>query len=116
MVGWAGGRGWVLLACCQDLNLVVKGQVTGRRFTPCMAEFSSLDVCVCVFWGVSLAHNKSEAPVPCWLYCRADRAAVPPPRSADGTARVYNTLTGVCAHTLIGHEGEISKVSFNPQV
>lgn len=36
--------------------------------------------------------------------------------SADGTARVYNTLTGVCTHTLIGHEGEISKVSFNPQV
>ena len=35
--------------------------------------------------------------------------------SADGTARVYNTMTGVCLHTLIGHEGEISKVSFNPQ-
>ena len=35
--------------------------------------------------------------------------------SADGTARVYNSMTGVCTHTLIGHEGEISKVSFNPQ-
>jgi dynein assembly factor with WDR repeat domains 1 len=35
--------------------------------------------------------------------------------SADGTARVYDSQTGVCAHTLIGHEGEISKVSFNPQ-
>jgi WD40 repeat protein len=38
------------------------------------------------------------------------------PCSADGTARVYNTLTGVCTHTMIGHEGEISKVAFNPQV
>lgn len=36
--------------------------------------------------------------------------------SADGTARLYNSMTGVCSHTLVGHEGEISKVAFNPQV
>jgi hypothetical protein len=36
--------------------------------------------------------------------------------SADATARIYNTMTGQCLHTLSGHEGEISKVSFNPQV
>lgn len=24
-------------------------------------------------------------------------------------------MTGVCLHTLAGHEGEISKVAFNPQ-
>ena len=36
--------------------------------------------------------------------------------SADGSARLYHTLTGVCQHTLVGHEGEISKVAFNPQV
>merc|ERR1712224_159646 len=35
--------------------------------------------------------------------------------SADGTARVYNTVSGACQAILIGHEGEISKVSFNPQ-
>ena len=35
--------------------------------------------------------------------------------SADGTARVYNTQTGACQAILIGHEGEISKVCFNPQ-
>lgn len=35
--------------------------------------------------------------------------------SADGTARVYNTMTGACLHSFVGHEGEISKTSFNPQ-
>jgi dynein assembly factor with WDR repeat domains 1 len=35
--------------------------------------------------------------------------------SADGTSRVYNTMTGACQAILIGHEGEISKVTFNPQ-
>ena len=30
--------------------------------------------------------------------------------------RLYNTLTGSCLATLTGHDGEISKVSFNPQV
>ena len=30
--------------------------------------------------------------------------------SADGTARVYNTMSGACQSILIGHEGEISKV------
>ena len=30
--------------------------------------------------------------------------------SADGTARVYNTMTGACQSILVGHEGEISKV------
>mgnify|MGYP001977791068 CR=1 FL=1 len=35
--------------------------------------------------------------------------------SADGTARVYNTISGACQSILIGHEGEISKVCFNPQ-
>ena len=35
--------------------------------------------------------------------------------SADGTSRVYNTQTGACQAILIGHEGEISKVCFNPQ-
>lgn len=30
--------------------------------------------------------------------------------------RLYNTLTGSCLATLAGHDGEISKVSFNPQV
>lgn len=30
--------------------------------------------------------------------------------SADGTARIYNTMTGACQAILIGHEGEISKV------
>ena len=36
--------------------------------------------------------------------------------SADGTARVYNTMTGACMHVLAGHDDEISKVAFNPQV
>ncbi len=31
--------------------------------------------------------------------------------SADGTARVYNTMTGACVSILVGHEGEISKVT-----
>lgn len=35
--------------------------------------------------------------------------------SADGTSRVFNTMTGACQSILIGHEGEISKVTFNPQ-
>ena len=35
--------------------------------------------------------------------------------SADGTSRVYNTQIGACQAILIGHEGEISKVCFNPQ-
>merc|ERR1719337_135050 len=35
--------------------------------------------------------------------------------SADGTSRVYNTMTGACQAILIGHEGEISKVCYNPQ-
>lgn len=30
--------------------------------------------------------------------------------SADGTSRVFNTMTGACQAILIGHEGEISKV------
>lgn len=34
--------------------------------------------------------------------------------STDGTARLYNTMTGACLHVLSGHEGEISKVAFNP--
>lgn len=34
--------------------------------------------------------------------------------SADCTARVYNVHTGACIGILNGHEGEISKVSFNP--
>jgi len=34
--------------------------------------------------------------------------------SADGTARVYNVNTAACIGILTGHEGEISKVSFNP--
>lgn len=32
--------------------------------------------------------------------------------SADSTARVYNSLTLQCMSTLIGHEGEISKVLY----
>jgi dynein assembly factor with WDR repeat domains 1 len=35
--------------------------------------------------------------------------------SADGNARIYNTMTGACQTVLAGHEGEISKVAFNPQ-
>lgn len=35
--------------------------------------------------------------------------------SADGNSRVYNTMTGACHAILSGHEGEISKVAFNPQ-
>jgi len=35
--------------------------------------------------------------------------------SADGTARLYNAYNGNCSSILIGHEGEISKVTFNPQ-
>ncbi len=35
--------------------------------------------------------------------------------SADGTSRIFNTMTGACQSILIGHEGEISKVAFNPQ-
>ncbi len=35
--------------------------------------------------------------------------------SADGNSRVYNTMTGACHAILTGHEGEISKVAFNPQ-
>ena len=35
--------------------------------------------------------------------------------SADGTSRVFNTMTGACQAILVGHEGEISKVCFNPQ-
>jgi dynein assembly factor with WDR repeat domains 1 len=35
--------------------------------------------------------------------------------SADGTARVYSSLTGECNHVLMGHDGEVSKVGFNPQ-
>lgn len=34
--------------------------------------------------------------------------------SADSTARVYNVHNGACMSLLTGHEGEISKVSFNP--
>ena len=34
--------------------------------------------------------------------------------SADGTGRVYNVNTGACIGILTGHEGEISKVAFNP--
>jgi dynein assembly factor with WDR repeat domains 1 len=30
--------------------------------------------------------------------------------------RLYNTLTGSCLANLAGHDGEISKVSWNPQV
>lgn len=30
--------------------------------------------------------------------------------SADGTSRVFNSMTGACQAILIGHEGEISKV------
>jgi WD40 repeat protein len=33
--------------------------------------------------------------------------------SADGNARVYNTMTGACHAILAGHEGEISKVLHN---
>ena len=36
--------------------------------------------------------------------------------SADGSARVYNTITGACLAILTGHAGEISKIQFNPQV
>jgi len=65
--------------------------------TPVSAEEAVLDVkrsqvCLSLYW---------------WTACL---------RSADGTARLYNTNTGVCLHTLIGHEGEISKVAYNPQV
>ena len=35
--------------------------------------------------------------------------------SADGSARIYNTMTGACLAILTGHAGEISKVAFNPQ-
>ena len=35
--------------------------------------------------------------------------------SADGNARVYNTMTGACQAILAGHDGEISKVAFSPQ-
>ena len=31
--------------------------------------------------------------------------------SADGSARVYNTMTGACLAILTGHAGEISKVN-----
>ena len=31
--------------------------------------------------------------------------------SADGTARVFNAQTGTCQSILVGHDGEISKVS-----
>lgn len=34
--------------------------------------------------------------------------------SADGTGKVYNVHTGECIAELLGHQGEISKVSFNP--
>lgn len=34
--------------------------------------------------------------------------------SADSTGRVYNVHTGECIAELVGHSGEISKVSFNP--
>lgn len=34
--------------------------------------------------------------------------------SADSTGRVYNVHTGECIAELIGHSGEISKISFNP--
>jgi len=34
--------------------------------------------------------------------------------SADSTARVYNVHTSACIGILTGHEGEISKVQFNP--
>ena len=34
--------------------------------------------------------------------------------SADATARVYDASSGELAHVLEGHEGEISKVAFNP--
>ena len=30
-------------------------------------------------------------------------------------ARVYHTATGNCISHMVGHEGEISKVQFNPQ-
>ena len=33
----------------------------------------------------------------------------------DGTARVYDVSSGALEHTLTGHRGEISKVSFNPR-
>lgn len=35
--------------------------------------------------------------------------------SADGNGRVYNVFTGACTAILLGHEGEISKICFNPQ-
>jgi dynein assembly factor with WDR repeat domains 1 len=35
--------------------------------------------------------------------------------SADSTACLYNTMTSKCLSRFEGHEGEISKVSFNPQ-
>jgi dynein assembly factor with WDR repeat domains 1 len=35
--------------------------------------------------------------------------------SADGTVRVYNSLTQNCLLKLEGHDGEVSKVCFNPQ-
>lgn len=36
--------------------------------------------------------------------------------SADGTSRVFNTMTGACQSILIGHEGEISKVRTHTHV
>ena len=35
--------------------------------------------------------------------------------SSDKTCRVYNVATFACTGVLEGHEGEISKVIFNPQ-
>ena len=33
----------------------------------------------------------------------------------SGTARLYNSTTHNCIAKLVGHKGEISKVTFNPQ-
>jgi len=34
--------------------------------------------------------------------------------STDCTSRVFDTMSGNCELCLIGHEEEVSKVSFNP--
>lgn len=35
--------------------------------------------------------------------------------SADSVVRLYNVDTATCAHTLRGHQREITKVKFNPE-
>lgn len=35
--------------------------------------------------------------------------------SADGTANLYSTNTSALLHSLQGHQGEVTRVLFNPQ-